>query len=321
MAKQAVNLCGGRVITNDLLADKSKESIWYEMAKIWNPSAGIEKLTKVSKLMFQCFRENTDTFNEEVHLELERIYDAGENDREVINSSELIPPQSFHLTFSRTEWDYMDIFGKQNLETGWTNEIYEKFKTKNPRCVLIFKTNHMKKPGSKKKQSPLWYSWAVCKFSSCGKYKFTVNSMPDDDTANISMTCTRYGDFKHLPGESHKRPLTSKQRSEVKKELAVKAPSKVAKELRDRADDCIVAMGNLCGVHPNHVLKVAKSEINKDSRLSPDPWIALIATATQLDLKYGQNTLGVLSMKPFMVTCHTPQQFKFYKSQKGVSKQ
>ena len=82
------------------------------------------------------------------------------------------------------EWNsiyYTDVEGRGRLNRNWTNLISNKFSIVNSFCVLKFKNYWIKKNSSRKVKSSFFQASAVCKFSNCYSFYFTI----EDDVTSL----------------------------------------------------------------------------------------------------------------------------------------
>ena len=98
----------------------------------------------------------------------------------VIESSEIevLTNTCDEFYFEQSEWDNISITnstGITSLVSNWTNVFAEKFKDLSPMCVLKFANYWLKKPDSRKVNSPFFRARAYCKFENCGAYFFYID--------------------------------------------------------------------------------------------------------------------------------------------------
>ena len=98
-------------------------------------------------------------------IKCENFIETSEIDFPTQSSSEC---GEFFLQFS--EWNdiqFTNSAGQASLVRNWTNIFADKFNDIIPMCVLKFKNYWLKKPDSRKVNSPFLRARASCKFENC----------------------------------------------------------------------------------------------------------------------------------------------------------
>ena len=221
-------------------------------------------------------------------------------------------PKSFCLYLTREEW--VSIAPSKSkpskLRKGWTNIIYDKFHQNNSACVLNIKHHHVRKPFSRKKNSPYFVAQGACSHEKCAEYKLTMKDIPT--RGKITIVVDRIGPVKHTAGVFKKRKCAGDKRVEAKREVKATAPSELyMARLADMSDTEIQA-GNLTTCQSRDVLKTISSEGNKTDRLHDDVFMELV-TAHYLyrDTVVNNKIHGYiqkLSYEPFYVICFLEEQ-------------
>ena len=221
-------------------------------------------------------------------------------------------PRSFCIYLTREEW--LSIAPSKSkpskLRRGWTNIIYDKFHQKNSACVLNIKHHHVRKPLSRKRNSPYFVAQGTCSHENCAKYILTIKDIPT--RGNITILVDRIGSVKHTAGVFKKRKCAGDKRVEAKREVKATAPSELyMARLADMSDTEIQA-GNLTACQSRDVLKTISSEGNKTDRLHDDVFMELV-TAHYLYRDTGLNSkipgyIQNLSYEPFYVICFLEEQ-------------
>ena len=112
-----------------------------------------------------------------------------------------------------------DSAGSLRLNRNWTNLFAKKLSELNPKCVLKFKNYWIKKDNSRKSHSPYFQGWAVCKFTNCLSFHFSIEKKIDPkeiDTVAVQFKCEGTFSLEHFDGSTtHSRNLSGIEREKM----------------------------------------------------------------------------------------------------------
>ncbi len=147
-----------------------------------------------------CTQQQTDT---EKNMADEERMEGGEE----ITKHKI--PERWEIQLSKEEWRQCIPVEKHptKLRDGWANIIYNKFKQKNPTCILRITSHRLKPPFSRKRVGSWCRIYGECKYSSdgCAKYKMAIADSPLPTDEEIIISVERIGDIKHPKNTPAKR--------------------------------------------------------------------------------------------------------------------
>ena len=120
------------------------------------------------------------------------------------------------------------VVGEVNrrLNQDGLNSLCRELKKMNDYCCFRFRTNRIKKTGSRKENSPFWKGIKECSFTSC-RSSASLSIMNENSTY---MKAEWNGNILHSVAEMKSRKLRGKECTEFGKRLVHEAPSKICRQ-------------------------------------------------------------------------------------------
>ena len=175
--------------------------------------------------------------------------------------------------------------GNTNLNRNWTNLIANKFSMVNSFCVLKFKNYWIQKNPSRKVKSSFFQASAVCKFSNCYSFYFTikddVTSLDYDSTSNIPVHYRCEGIFssEHSDGMNYARHVSGSERQKMGENLMQNTTTNTFHKQFNSVDNFLeFNNGNFNNLKSQNCLRQIKSEFKSKTRFSNNDMLDIIAT-------------------------------------------
>lgn len=111
-------------------------------------------------------------------------------------------PEMFKIKITRKQWNNIKPkHGDMKLSPPWTDVLYNEFRKTNPCCTLVFKYQHVKASGSRKKNAPYFRDTAKCSFNDC-KAMYSILRRSSLTPKTISFNVVQFGVVTHQKKES-----------------------------------------------------------------------------------------------------------------------
>jgi hypothetical protein len=172
---------------------------------------------------------------------------------------------------SSKQWRELYNSSTREMKPGWTNMIYEKVRSCNFRCILIFKKHHIILESTRKRNSYFLRCIATCKSSSCERtFEIFIKDEPIRKDS-IVVRVRAAGDENHSADEKAvARHLTGKDRFAVGKAADAVGALKVFQEKVEMANEEMLTARNFTGCETTEVIKHAAADYRKHFQLDED---------------------------------------------------
>lgn len=180
---------------------------------------------------------------------------------------------------------------------------------KNPFCVLKFTRNYVKKPNSRKSNSPYFLGKAVCKFAGCTKYLFVIRKPPRQGQ-RIKVNVEINGSVKHGKDVIHRRKTSGQQRVQMSHVAKEKGPAETFYENLSNANNESLLAGNYNNVPTKCALRKMVKDLVSEELLDRDVYreIDIVSQVTEDCL--GDEYVRYLAKKPFGALLYTEAQLE-----------
>ena len=217
---------------------------------------------------------------------------------------------------------YKDVAGKYRLDRNWTNIFARHIVELNPKCVLKFKHYWIKKSSSRKKNSPFFQAWAVCKFNNCLSFYFSIediNKLIDNNMIPVKYEFKGVLSLAHSDCRTaHSRHLSSVEREKIG-EILINNPASNTFYKQFTVKDNVEGFlhGNFTHLKSKECLRRVKSEFKSEYRFSNNDITDIIATQeyfrsflTEVPVS---GYIQYIAQEPFVVHLYSQNQIALFK--------
>jgi hypothetical protein len=217
------------------------------------------------------------------------------------------------LEIDATEWESVKVVSNKDHSSlkGHIPLITGKLQEFNPYCVLKFTHNRVRKENSRKTNTAYFHGKAVCKFSGCTKYKFTIKKRPRSGK-RIKIHVNITGQISHKKCDMpQRRHIRGKQRVSMAKLAKEKGPAEVFYHNLSAADEDAIKLGNLNNVPSKAALRQMLHEVISSELEDRDVFKEIdIISETLKDIMPG-GYIQYFAKKPLNVIMYTDAQISF----------